>query len=221
MLLLLLAAPLLLLQLATTGQAFPLLQPGSHHHRHHHRPRRACHTATMTASSSSAATAAAGDIPAPLLPRGLSDPYEGPLQDLVDAGVLTVSARWHYLANEGLGRWTEPPSHPLVIGWSPSQSTLHYITQVIRRRPDYQDRRGGDYVEPEEIYLVATAHTSAASAEAAARVIEAVQPHSVVLEMCKSRGGLTALNDSRLLDEVGWKGKQQWSVNVTGTFGGI
>jgi hypothetical protein len=29
-----------------------------------------------------------------------------------------------------------------------------------------------------------------------------VRPHSVVLEMCKSRSGLTALNDSRLLDEV-------------------
>ncbi len=45
---------------------------------------------------------------------------------------------------------------------------------MIRRRPDYQDRRGAEYVEPEEIYIVATAHTSAASAEAAARVIEEV-----------------------------------------------
>ena len=74
--------------------------------------------------------------------------------------------------------------------------------KVIRRRPDYKDRRGEEYMEPQEIYLVATAHTSAASAEAAARVIEAVRPHSVVLEMCKSRSGLTALNDSRLLEEV-------------------
>ena len=84
---------------------------------------------------------------------------------------------------------------------------------MIRRRPDYRDRRGDEYVEPEEIYLVATAHTSAASAEAAARVIEAVKPHSVVLEMCKSRGGLTALNDSRLLDEVGWKAAAECECN--------
>lgn len=52
--------------------------------------------------------------------------------------------------------------------------------QVIRRRPDYRDRRN-EYVEPEEIYIVATAHTSAASADAARRVIEEVRLMSQVL----------------------------------------
>lgn len=126
MLLLLLAAPLLLFQLATTGQAFPLLQPGPHHHRHH-RPRRACRTATMTASSSSAATAAAGDIPASLLPRGLSDPYEGPLQDLVDAGVLTVSSSGTtWLARAWVDGWTDPHSIPSSLdGHHLNQPTPH------------------------------------------------------------------------------------------------
>ena len=49
-----------------------------------------------------------------------------------------------------------------------------HVLQVVRRRPDYIDRKGDEYVEPEEIYLVATAHTSARSAEAVARVIREV-----------------------------------------------
>eukprot|EP00624_Nannochloropsis_granulata_P004660 evm.model.NODE_33424_length_10147_cov_30.896521.2 len=76
------------------------------------------------------------------------------------------------------------------------------ILTIITRRPDYKDRRGDLYHEPEEIYLIGTAHTSSESAAAVARVIREVQPCNVVLEMCKSRSGLTALNDSRLLEEV-------------------
>ncbi|TFJ80427.1 hypothetical protein NSK_008168 [Nannochloropsis salina CCMP1776] len=89
-------------------------------------------------------------------------PHAARLQDLVDAGVLTV----------------------------------------ITRRPDYKDRRGDAYHEPEEIYLIGTAHTSQDSAAAVARVIREVHPCNVVLEMCKSRSGLTTLNDSTLLDDV-------------------
>lgn len=71
---------------------------------------------------------------------------------------------------------------PTAVTWfdsTPAPTThvcMHACTlcQVIRRRPDYRDRRGSEYVEPEEIYVVATAHTSAASAEAARRVIEEV-----------------------------------------------
>lgn len=76
------------------------------------------------------------------------------------------------------------------------------ILHIVTRRPDYRDRRGDEYVEPEEIYIIGTAHTSKESAEAVSRVIREVKPCNVVLEMCKSRSGLTALNDSRLLDEV-------------------
>jgi pheromone shutdown protein TraB len=60
---------------------------------------------------------------------------------------------------------------------------------VIRRRADYQDRRGKEYVEPVEIYIVATAHTSTASAEAATRVIEEVGDVVLCATVQSSRGG--------------------------------
>ena len=44
--------------------------------------------------------------------------------------------------------------------------------------------------EPDEIYVVGTSHISQQSAEDVERVIRAVQPDNVVVELCRSRAGM-------------------------------
>ncbi|GIL52764.1 hypothetical protein Vafri_8554 [Volvox africanus] len=58
---------------------------------------------------------------------------------------------------------------------------------VIPRRPDYQERRTDGYCEPRVVVLVGTAHVSRRSQRDVDRVIRAVVPDSVVVELCKSR----------------------------------
>jgi hypothetical protein len=49
------------------------------------------------------------------------------------------------------------------------------------------------YREPELIFMLGTAHVSQASAAEVARVVAAVQPQCVVVELCKSRVGVLQL----------------------------
>eukprot|EP00904_Undaria_pinnatifida_P014018 jgi/Undpi1/9747/HiC_scaffold_27.g12203.m1 len=62
--------------------------------------------------------------------------------------------------------------------------------RVAQRRDDYIDRRTDGYSEPLEVYVLGTSHVSEASAADVRRVVDAVQPQSVVVELCKSRAGL-------------------------------
>ena len=45
-------------------------------------------------------------------------------------------------------------------------------------------------MEPEEIFVVGTSHISRKSAEDVDRVIRAVRPDNVVVELCRSRAGI-------------------------------
>ncbi|KAJ8626450.1 hypothetical protein MRB53_019757 [Persea americana] len=47
-----------------------------------------------------------------------------------------------------------------------------------------------EYVEPEAIWLVGTSHISEESAVDVERVVRAVEPESVVVELCRSRAGI-------------------------------
>lgn len=58
---------------------------------------------------------------------------------------------------------------------------------VYQRPADYTERRSDGYEEPKEIFIVGTSHFSSKSAENVRRVIKAIQPDSVVLELCRSR----------------------------------
>jgi pheromone shutdown protein TraB len=58
---------------------------------------------------------------------------------------------------------------------------------VVPRAADYVERREDGYLEPELVYLVGTAHLSPQSADDVRRVVEAVRPQNVVVELCKSR----------------------------------
>jgi len=64
------------------------------------------------------------------------------------------------------------------------------VLHVVLRPSDYKERRTDGYQEPKEIFLVATAHLSKRSCEDVARVVDAVVPQSVVVELCKSRAAV-------------------------------
>eukprot|EP00798_Chlamydomonas_sp_ICE-L_P005568 gene5567-4202_t len=68
---------------------------------------------------------------------------------------------------------------------------MDLVEDVVYRRPaDYVERRDDGYQEPELIFLVGTAHVSQQSVSDVERVISAVKPESVVVELCKSRMSL-------------------------------
>lgn len=61
---------------------------------------------------------------------------------------------------------------------------------MIERPQLYAERRTDGYREPEVILILGTAHLSAKSARDAQRVVTAVQPQNVVVELCRSRAGI-------------------------------
>eukprot|EP00271_Cylindrocystis_brebissonii_P014514 TRINITY_DN35881_c0_g1_i1.p1 TRINITY_DN35881_c0_g1~~TRINITY_DN35881_c0_g1_i1.p1 ORF type:complete len:469 (+),score=64.02 TRINITY_DN35881_c0_g1_i1:152-1558(+) len=60
---------------------------------------------------------------------------------------------------------------------------------VVPRSPTYVERRCDGYQEPEIVYLLGTAHLSRKSAEEVTRLVTAVRPQNVVVELCRSRAG--------------------------------
>lgn len=54
---------------------------------------------------------------------------------------------------------------------------------MAKRRVDYTDRRSDGYTEPLELYVLGTSHVSDTSAGHVRRVMQAVRPQSVVVEV--------------------------------------
>lgn len=78
---------------------------------------------------------------------------------------------------------------------------------AIPRPENYVERRADGYSEPEVVYIVGTAHTSNESAEEVARVIQAIRPENVVVELCRSRSSVMYEEDriKRMSDSgKGW-----------------
>ncbi|GAQ87766.1 hypothetical protein KFL_003750160 [Klebsormidium nitens] len=67
---------------------------------------------------------------------------------------------------------------------------------VVQRPEDYVERREDGYREPETIFLVGTAHLSRRSATDVTRVMNAVKPENVVVELCRSRAAIMYVEDS-------------------------
>ncbi|CAN0089574.1 unnamed protein product [Scytosiphon promiscuus] len=89
----------------------------------------------------------------------------------------------------------QPPPPLDDDGWVVDMASLEDLVdsgalQVAKRPADYADRRSDGYTEPLELYVLGTSHVSEASAKHVRRVLEAVRPQSVVVELCKSRAGL-------------------------------
>ncbi|GBF95762.1 hypothetical protein Rsub_08198 [Raphidocelis subcapitata] len=78
---------------------------------------------------------------------------------------------------------------------------------VVHERPaGYVERRADGYREPQLVFLLGTAHVSAKSAEDVRRVVAAVRPECVVVELCRSR---TALLYDGTQQQEGQQGQQQ------------
>eukprot|EP00899_Mesostigma_viride_P004234 jgi/Mesvir1/13811/Mv15965-RA.1 len=92
----------------------------------------------------------------------------------------------------------------------------------LERPADYQERRDDGYLEPQTIFLLGTCHVSNRSADAARRVINAVKPESVVVELCRSRVGMMFRDpaDDRVSDDSpGAKQRDLGQPNAWGVSG--
>eukprot|EP00466_Bigelowiella_natans_P009076 jgi/Bigna1/87635/estExt_fgenesh1_pg.C_220145 len=87
------------------------------------------------------------------------------LQDLVDRGVLRI---WRRSTNQ------------MAPG---------------ARGSGHNSKTSSGHVEPEEIYIIGTAHVSDQSAKDVARVIRTVDPDNVVVELCRSRSATLYIDD--------------------------
>ncbi|KAJ8902588.1 hypothetical protein NDN08_006989 [Rhodosorus marinus] len=74
-----------------------------------------------------------------------------------------------------------------------------------KRRADYVERRVDGYVEPSDIFIVGTCHHSAKSAQDVTRVVNAIKPETVVVELCRSRSGMLYGQES----EMGLSGERK------------
>lgn len=74
-------------------------------------------------------------------------------------------------------------------------------------------------MEPEAIWLIGTTHTSRESAVDVERVVRAVNPDNVVVELCRSRAGIMYMtNDGELGQEIR---SNMFSLSGTGFFGAV
>lgn len=81
---------------------------------------------------------------------------------------------------------------------------------VYQRPSTYKERREDGYQEPQLIFILGTAHVSQQSADDVTRLIAAVQPDAVVVELCKSRTGvLHVQQDTTQQQEVSLQQQQQ------------
>ncbi|PNW72207.1 hypothetical protein CHLRE_16g677800v5 [Chlamydomonas reinhardtii] len=80
---------------------------------------------------------------------------------------------------------------------------------VVPRRHDYVERRSDGYTEPRVVLLVGTAHVSRRSQLDVDRVIRAVRPDSVVVELCKSRSAALAAQPLALVEQQQQQQQQQ------------
>ncbi|CAK8573567.1 unnamed protein product [Lathyrus sativus] len=75
-----------------------------------------------------------------------------------------------------------------------------------------------EFVEPEYIWLIGTTHVSKESAMEVERVVKAVKPDNVVVELCRSRAGIMYADDDQLDKQLR---STMFSLSGTGFFGAI
>ena len=85
---------------------------------------------------------------------------------------------------------------------SGSLSVWHRATVATPSLPGevgsgYKSAAAPTHVEPEEIYVLGTAHYSRRSAEEVERAIELLQPDCVVVELCRGRAGLLYADETQ------------------------
>lgn len=111
----------------------------------------------------------------------------------------------------------EKPSEPLkaqtpLRQYDPTIDTKLPDTVSLLMTPD-----GG------KVYLVGTAHFSMESQEDVAKIIQAVQPHIVLVELCKARVNILQLDEKTILEEaksINFE-KVQSTIKQNGLFHGL
>ncbi|PIA49657.1 hypothetical protein AQUCO_01300432v1 [Aquilegia coerulea] len=76
-----------------------------------------------------------------------------------------------------------------------------------------------EFVEPEEIWIIGTTHISQKSALDVERVVQAVKPDNVVVELCRSRAGIMYISDEG--DPGPQLKSNMFSLSGAGFFGAI
>ncbi|XP_048138952.1 uncharacterized protein LOC115742224 isoform X2 [Rhodamnia argentea] len=76
-----------------------------------------------------------------------------------------------------------------------------------------------EFVEPEEIWLLGTTHISRRSADDVARVVRALRPDNVVVELCRSRAGIMYTSSEG--DPSQQLRSSMFSLSGTGFFGAV
>ncbi|KAK9901278.1 hypothetical protein WJX75_003832 [Coccomyxa subellipsoidea] len=101
-------------------------------------------------------------------------------------GLADCTAAWRLLSVIALGASQIIETHyPQLLDLAQKG-----VLAAVQRPTDYSERRTDGYREPELVFVVGTAHFSDQSADDVVRVIEAVQPENVVLEVCRSRAAV-------------------------------
>ncbi|KAK9829523.1 hypothetical protein WJX72_006314 [[Myrmecia] bisecta] len=90
---------------------------------------------------------------------------------------------------------------------------------AVPRPADYHERRTDGYQEPELVFVVGTAHVSTKSAEDVRRVITAVEPDNVVVELCRSRAAIM-YDDAQDAQDAGSQGRAAGDGNSTASTSG-
>ncbi|XP_058740011.1 uncharacterized protein LOC131612221 isoform X1 [Vicia villosa] len=75
-----------------------------------------------------------------------------------------------------------------------------------------------EFVEPEYIWLIGTTHVSKESAMEVERVVKAVKPDNVVVELCRSRAGIMYADDAQLDKQLR---TTMFSLSGNGFFGAV
>ncbi|WCJ36588.1 TraB family protein [Euphorbia peplus] len=106
-------------------------------------------------------------------------------------------------------------SHPQLLDLANKGTLVLIENRLFGPVPPWRT----DFVEPEAIWLVATSHISTQSAADVERVVRAVMPDNVVVELCRSRAGIMYTSDEG-------EGSQKlrssmFSLSGTGFFGAV
>ncbi|XP_061371705.1 uncharacterized protein LOC133314273 isoform X3 [Gastrolobium bilobum] len=106
-------------------------------------------------------------------------------------------------------------SHPELLDLADNGSLV--LVQKNRFGPVPSWRT--EFVEPESIWLVGTTHVSKESAMEVERVVRALRPDNVVVELCRSRAGIMyAAADDELGKQIR---SNMFSLSGTGFFGAV
>ncbi|XP_059628343.1 uncharacterized protein LOC132271095 isoform X2 [Cornus florida] len=108
-------------------------------------------------------------------------------------------------------------THPDLLDLADNGSLVLIRKSQFGPVPVWRTQSG--FVEPEAIWLIGTTHISDESADQVERLVRAVKPDSVVVELCRSRAGI--MYTSNDADSSQQLRSNMFSLSGTGFFGAV